>query len=205
MSKTKDELLRDKILAGADMLFQKYGLTKTTMEDIAKEAGKGKSTLYYYFKSKEEIFDAIIQREKAKLFDIIQEAVAKVPTAREKLGTLCKIRFENVKVWKNLYNVMIEEVVAALASGKGTGIANCYRGQYDQKDASLFKSILQYGIVTGEFRVFSEQDLDMMAFMFVSTQHGLEMDLVVYDRFDEFATRFDFMLDLLIHGIHKEK
>lgn len=51
MSKTKDELLKEKILTGADMLFQKYGLTKTTMEDIAREAGKGKSTLYYYFKS----------------------------------------------------------------------------------------------------------------------------------------------------------
>lgn len=203
MSKTKDELLKEKILTGADMLFQKYGLTKTTMEDIAREAGKGKSTLYYYFKSKEEIFDAIIQREKSRLFDIIQEAVAKAPTAKEKLGTMCKIRFEHVKEWRNLYNVMVDEVVAALASGKG-GVANCYRGQYDQKDASLFKSILQYGIVTGEFRVFSEEDLDMMAFMFVSCQHGLEIDLVIYDKLDELMTRLNFMLDLLVHGIHKE-
>ena len=51
----KDEIIKAKILEGADKLFQKYGLGKTTMEDIAKDAGKGKSTLYYYFKSKEEI------------------------------------------------------------------------------------------------------------------------------------------------------
>ena len=51
----KDDIIRADILRAAEALFQKWGLKKTTMEDIAKEAGKGKSTLYYYFKSKAEI------------------------------------------------------------------------------------------------------------------------------------------------------
>ncbi len=33
------------------------------MEDIAKAAGKGKSTLYYYYTSKDEIFNAVIEDE----------------------------------------------------------------------------------------------------------------------------------------------
>ncbi|PKN72465.1 MAG: TetR/AcrR family transcriptional regulator, partial [Deltaproteobacteria bacterium HGW-Deltaproteobacteria-10] len=55
----KDEEVKQAIKAAAKRVFAKWGLNKTTMEDIAGEAGKGKSTLYYYFKSKEEIFETV--------------------------------------------------------------------------------------------------------------------------------------------------
>ena len=59
----KDEEVKKEIIEAAKVVFQKWGLKKTTMEDIAKEAGKGKSTLYYYFKSKEEIFEMLAKAE----------------------------------------------------------------------------------------------------------------------------------------------
>jgi len=52
MDAKKDELIKAAIIEAARRVFQKWGLKKSTMEDIAEEAGKGKSTLYYYFKSK---------------------------------------------------------------------------------------------------------------------------------------------------------
>ena len=48
----KDEIIIKEVIEAAKVLFQRYGLKKTTMEDIAKFVGKGKSTLYYYFPSK---------------------------------------------------------------------------------------------------------------------------------------------------------
>ena len=47
---------REAIISAATGLFSRFGLEKTTMEDIAKAARKGKSTLYYYFKNKEAVF-----------------------------------------------------------------------------------------------------------------------------------------------------
>jgi AcrR family transcriptional regulator len=199
--KTKDEILKEKILDGADKLFQKYGLDKTTMEEIAREAGKGKSTLYYYFKSKEEIFDAIIQREKNEFFSYIQEEVSKAPTAVEKLKVFVTIRFKRLKEITNLYNIMITEVRAALSFD--TICKPNYRKQYDQKEADIVKSILQYGIVTGEFRVFTESEMDMMVFVFMSSQNGLEMDLIIYDRLDEMLTRLNFFHEIMLSGIRK--
>jgi AcrR family transcriptional regulator len=199
--KTKDEILKEKILDGADKLFQKYGLDKTTMEEIAREAGKGKSTLYYYFKSKEEIFDAIIQREKNEFFNYVQEEVSKAPTAVEKLKVFVTIRFKRLKEITNLYNIMITEVKAAL--NLDTICKPNYRQQYDQKEANIVKSILQYGIVSGEFRVFSESEMDMMVFVFMSAQNGLEMDLIIYDRLDEMLTRLNFFHEIMLSGIRK--
>lgn len=202
MLQAKDEILKEKILAGADKLFQKYGLAKTTMEDIAKEAGKGKSTLYYYFRSKEEIFDAIIQTEKDRFFGEIQEAVANATTAKEKLNVFVTVRFKRVKEWTNLYKVMVQETIEAFDT-EATNMTARYRKQCGVKDRSIIKSILQYGIITGEFRVFSESEIDMMSFIFMSCQHGLELDLVIYDRLDEMLNNLQFFQEIMIGGIKR--
>ncbi|PZR32764.1 MAG: hypothetical protein DI538_19000 [Azospira oryzae] len=52
----KVDIAERDIINSAKKLMQQYGLKKTTMDDIAKAAVKSKSTLYYYFKDKEDIF-----------------------------------------------------------------------------------------------------------------------------------------------------
>lgn len=80
----KDELIKTEILREAQKLFVHYGWSKTTMEDIAKAAGKGKSTLYYYYKSKEQIFDNVVTREMEEVFRITNEEVQKAQTAEDR-------------------------------------------------------------------------------------------------------------------------
>jgi AcrR family transcriptional regulator len=53
---------RNEILNTAERLFASKGYTKTTINDILKEIGIAKGTFYHYFKSKEEVMDAIIMR-----------------------------------------------------------------------------------------------------------------------------------------------
>ncbi len=202
MKEAKDKILRRKILEGADKLFREQGLNKTTMEDIAREAGKGKSTLYYYFKSKEEIIDAIIEEEKDQFFTKIQTAVAAAPTAKEKVQAFVETRFARLKEITTLYKIMIGEVREALDDQCVNNFR--YRKQYDQKEADIIKSILQYGIVTGEFRVFSERDLEMMSFVFLSSQHGLELDLIIHNKLDEILLRINFLLEIMMTGINKK-
>ncbi|WP_459503205.1 TetR/AcrR family transcriptional regulator [Bacillus sp. C1] len=53
---------RNEILDIAEKLFISKGYTKTTVNDILREIGIAKGTFYHYFKSKEEVMDAIIMR-----------------------------------------------------------------------------------------------------------------------------------------------
>lgn len=53
---------KSEILDAAEMLFTSKGYAKTTINDILNEVGIAKGTFYYYFKSKEEVMDAIIMR-----------------------------------------------------------------------------------------------------------------------------------------------
>jgi AcrR family transcriptional regulator len=199
---TKDELLREKILTGADKLFQRYGLAKTTMEEIAREAGKGKSTLYYYFKSKEEIFEAIIQREKETFFEVIQNEIAHERTATDKFRVFLNVRFQKIRKVVNLYSVLISETRESLT----TSGQMCYnwRKKYDEKETNILKSILQYGIATGEFRSLSDEELDKLAFVFTSAQRGIEMDLIMYNQLEDFDNMLRLLLDLALNGLKKD-
>jgi AcrR family transcriptional regulator len=60
--------LRQKdILGAAERLFRHYGITKTTVADIAREAGVGVGTVYLDFPSKDAIAEALAHRERAAL------------------------------------------------------------------------------------------------------------------------------------------
>ena len=80
ISKTR-QLLVDE----ARVLFAKKGLENTTMNDIAVSSGKGRRTLYTYFKSKEDIYYAVIESELERLSDKLDEVAAKKIRPQEKV------------------------------------------------------------------------------------------------------------------------
>ncbi len=67
---------RDDLLAAAARRFVAVGIHKTTMEDIASEAGAGKATLYRYFDNKDAVIDALLAREADRFVAEVSGAVA---------------------------------------------------------------------------------------------------------------------------------
>jgi AcrR family transcriptional regulator len=66
--------VRDQIIESATKYFSKYGFHKTTMDEIAKNIHKAKGVLYYYFRSKEELFNEVLKKELGSL----KEALLKI-------------------------------------------------------------------------------------------------------------------------------
>ncbi len=64
---------RNEILDAADKLFGQKGFDRTTTGDILDMVGIARGTLYYHFKSKEDIMDALIQRYNVRLLNAAQE------------------------------------------------------------------------------------------------------------------------------------
>ncbi|MGF0539159.1 TetR/AcrR family transcriptional regulator [Agrobacterium sp. ES01] len=74
----EDPVKREQILDGAKSVFMRLGFDAASMNDVTREAGVSKGTVYVYFSSKEELFAALINREKSlfsmKLRDVIAES-----------------------------------------------------------------------------------------------------------------------------------
>ena len=62
--RTKQEALetREKLLDAAETLFQREGVSRTSLQQIAQEAGVTRGAVYWHFKDKAELFDAMMRR-----------------------------------------------------------------------------------------------------------------------------------------------
>ena len=72
---------RDKILRVAARIFGKYGFQKTTMDEVARTAHKAKGSVYYHFRSKEDLFLAVVSEEIERLKEALLEVSSKKASA----------------------------------------------------------------------------------------------------------------------------
>ena len=97
---------KNQILSGALKVFKREGIEKTTMDQVANESGFGKATLYYYYSSKDEIFDDVMLMGWKKLWNGIENLIIKEEGPRLKFINIIKKVGEIVKNDKNLYGFL---------------------------------------------------------------------------------------------------
>ncbi len=85
------------ILDTAKHLFTVKGYFGTTVSDIAQEMGVTQGMFYYYFKSKEEILEAMLNRHAASFLAEIKEMICSNASPSEKLGCMISIAIKNVR------------------------------------------------------------------------------------------------------------
>ncbi|MGM9619820.1 MAG: TetR/AcrR family transcriptional regulator, partial [Bacteroidaceae bacterium] len=88
---------REKMVDVARQLFAKQGVENTTMNDIAVTSGKGRRTLYTYFKNKEEIYWAVIEGELERLSERMNEVAKQNMEPEDKLVELVYTHLNMIK------------------------------------------------------------------------------------------------------------
>ncbi|HVB73556.1 MAG TPA: TetR/AcrR family transcriptional regulator [Ktedonobacteraceae bacterium] len=77
--RSKREERADRILDAAGELMLRWGYNKTTIDDIARYAGVAKGTIYLHWKTREDLFTALMKREYIRLADDLQQRIASDP------------------------------------------------------------------------------------------------------------------------------
>lgn len=85
------EFNRSNIINAAKTLFEANGIQQTTMDEIAKQAGCSKSTIYIYFKSKDELYNHILFERMVLLRDRFRAAVRKKAGFDESFFAICRV------------------------------------------------------------------------------------------------------------------
>lgn len=131
----------------ARQLIAKNGLENTTMNEIAVASNKGRRTLYTYFKSKEEIYMAVIQAELKRLYERMEEVARKSISPEEKMVQLIFAHLEAVK-----------EVVSRNGNLRAEFFRDVWqvesvRKTFDKNEISLFRRVLNEGVDKGVFDI----------------------------------------------------
>ncbi len=139
---------QESILLAALSQFSEKGIQATRMEDIAREAGVSKGTLYLYFESKDALFAALIQDYAGKRLVWMLQAVSLQTNSREAL-----------RVWvKSVASALTQErmshlVILLLANARQfPEMVDLYKETMLNRGLAEIVSLLQRGVETGEFK-----------------------------------------------------
>jgi AcrR family transcriptional regulator len=172
------------IMEAAHLLFQRFGYKKTTMEDIAREAGKGKSSLYYYFKTKEEIFRETMLQTASKFVLLTQQEIQKATDLKAKLWAAASARTKLMYDKKSHMHVIHQEMPELVL--QMPWIRTLIFEGASEMFAQQFRHILEEAIRTEEIIPLTEAQVDLYAHLFSMSAFGLELPLV-YRMPEDFA------------------
>lgn len=197
MSNSQDlkDPFKEDILNGARDLFERFGFKKTTMEDIARQVGKSKSALYYYYKTKEEIFEAVILRDIATTEALVAEAVKKEESASSKFRVLFTTLLEGVKQKSNQFSVFKSEL------HETHFLFDSIVKKRDLYIEEMIKDILILGISQREVKMLNNAEISLWSTMTNITVKATAHKLFLEDDFNLASSQLVFMADCLFNGL----
>lgn len=191
----KFDIVRYEILGGAKDLFQTYGLEKTTMEDIAEAAGKGKSTLYYYFKKKEDVFYAVVKEEMLSIMETVEKGIKLAHTAEEKLRLFFTIHDNAIRNKAKLYPIIFKE------TKKHVPLLHRIRRETHTNEIKTMKAILLEGLASGEFKSISKEECENIAITGITIMHGMHLTLFLDGKVPSVEDKMAVLLDIFLRGL----
>jgi AcrR family transcriptional regulator len=189
------EEFRRKIIVTAGQIFSRYGFRKTTMDEIAKALKMGKSSVYYYFQSKEEIFEAVVLYEANILRNELTKAIKSVDSPLGKMQSYVFVRMKAFEKLSNYYNAIFDKNLDHFE------FIEHIRAKYDLEELAILRLILYDGVRKGVFVV---ENSEYAAMAIQTTMKGLEVPLFWQKREVEIDHKLKAILDVLFYGIVKK-
>jgi len=189
----KDEV-KEAIVNVARHIFSRFGFKKTTMDEIAIASRKGKSSIYYYFASKEEIFQAVVEKEAEILKQELVKAIHETDSPAQKLKMHVLIRMRTLEKLANFYSAIKDDYLGHL------DFIEKIRKKYDQEEILMMESILVEGVENGIFEI---DDTSLAAIAIVTALKGLEIPLFWGVEEKDLESRLDHLIHVLFNGVMK--
>lgn len=186
---------REKLIEIARQLFARKGVENTTMNDIASASDKGRRTIYTYFRSKRDIYNAVVKSESDKIIERLTAVLDSQASPEQKLMDFIFTRFEATKesVTRN----------GSLRAGFFRDVRKVDRVKRTTttSESAILKQIFREGISQGVFKI---KDADQTANILTQMLQGLDV-AYIRDNFSELGIEKlqlrDYLKDLILNGI----
>lgn len=189
------EEFRKKVILTAGQIFSRYGFRKTTMDEIAKALKMGKSSIYYYFESKEAIFEAVVMNEANILRNELTTAIKSVESPIDKMRKYVFVRMKAFEKLSNYYNAIFDKNLDHFE------FIETIREKYDREELAILRLILYHG---SRRNVFAIANSEYTALAIQTTLKGLEVPLFWQKKEVNIESRLNAILDVLFNGILKK-
>jgi AcrR family transcriptional regulator len=187
-----DNDVKQLIIDTATTFFSKYGFHKTTMDEIARHIHKAKGVLYYYFKSKEELFNEVVKQEldrvKNELVKIVQSDIDALAQIEQYF--LTRLRLLNSAL--NYHETLKADFFEKYHFVKD--VRDDFAAfEYEQLQLIINKAIKQKSLEVQNI------DTTVNAVMMLAT--SLELPLYLQNKYNEYEQTIVEIVSMVIHSI----
>ena len=167
------------------------------MEEIARAAKMGKSSIYYYYTSKEDIFEAVVVKEAQELKKQLIKVINAGNTPMDRLKDYIMFRLYHVKTVANFYAVLNEDYLGQMKFVKRV------RDKFEEEEFKMVRDVLEKGMRDGAFVI---NNAEIGALAFTTMLKGLELPLFLnkYSR-SEKERLLDELVRVIFYGIVKRE
>lgn len=160
---------RAKLVDVARQLFAKKGVEDTTMNDIAQASKKGRRTLYTYFKSKEQIYMAVVESELEMLSTQMEKAASRSVSPDKKILELIMTHLDAIKM------VVYRNGTLRADFFRDIWRVEAMRKEFDRKEIALFRRVLHEG---KELNLFDIDNVEITADILHYCIKGIEVPYI---------------------------
>lgn len=160
---------RAKLVDVARQLFAKKGVEDTTMNDIAQASKKGRRTLYTYFKSKEQIYMAVVESELEMLSTQMEKAASKPVSPDKKILELIMTHLDAIKM------VVYRNGTLRADFFRDIWRVEAMRKEFDRKETALLRRVLHEG---KELNLFDIDNVEITADILHYCIKGIEVPYI---------------------------
>ena len=190
------EDIRDLILNAVDALLAKFGYRKMTMEDVARQVGIGKGTIYLHFPSKEELVLAHIDRIGETVVRRLQEMAGSPDSAERKLRRMLVFRvlyrFDSVAHYTQSLGDLLSSVRAPLLVRRQATF---------EKEGAVFEDVLRDGARLGGLDCSDPRTTSLVLIHSTNSLLPFSLSPRELGRREELEDQVGRIADLLIKGL----
>jgi AcrR family transcriptional regulator len=196
MKKEKpDESVKHLIVAAATQVFENYGITRVSMQDISKASKLGRSSLYYYFKNKGEVFDAVGEKLIKEIFDKCSGQVDPEASLTNNLEKFQSTKLREIKKMNQKYHL------AFLDLKQDPSVLFAKMRVMLAEETDLLEQMIGWAIKREEIRQLTKEEQHFLAEIIVTTFRSFEQEIVLFDRFPNMEAKLSWLVTIFVRGL----
>jgi AcrR family transcriptional regulator len=186
----------ESILDTARKMFARYGLRKTSLDEVARMSRVAKATIYNYFGSKDRVYLEVLRREMDEIVEKISSSAAQEVLPEDKLIAFARAKFKYMRQAINILNLDREGIEKLLPS------AEDIRNELFEREVKIIQSILNEGVEKG---VFNTNNTLLTARAIAHGLRGFELNWLVQESEEKIDKYLDELMSILFYGLIYEK
>ncbi len=183
-----------RIVSAAAKFFTQFGFHKTTMGDVARKIHKVKGAIYYYFESKEELYNEVLKQELISVQMHLTEIVNSDNNPVEILERYAKTRLKLLNEAKNYHETIKADFIERY------GFVDDVRKDFDEFERSQLLTILSKG---KEECLLEFADINSTVNLIMLVLKSVEIPLFLQEEYKEYHHSIDELITMLSAGLKR--